>query len=896
MLRDVFARVADVSGAQARRWRACAPRWRRRRRARPKKRRAARQQQQQQLHPHPHPPHPSSHLRFRRRSWLFSTRTAPPSTRRARTTHTCITCASLIIIIFLFFSLFPCAAQACANADAWRAGCALLLGGVGAAPLPLRVNAPRLEALALAGAPLALCEGDDADDVAFAAGTEGALRLPPHTLTPTALGLAHCGPEALTWQWTREPADVAEAAVLVGTQRRYAPRGVDVGCVLRVRAAPPASAANDDASPDWARAAEAVVGPVACAPPRRDAWRRVAALGAKAASDVVRIMSYNTLADAYAHTWGALYPYLAPAHAAPEYRLPLALQDVLAAGADVIALQEVDARWYDRFWQPAMAAEGFWGRHTPKSGAGGEGVALFVRKASYDVIAVRDVDLRMSAAAAEGGGGGGDGADADADDDDDENESGTKVAAAAPSAAALPAPPPGLGALLAAQPGLATALRRVTTVAQLALLAPVRAPTDADANSHAGSQPPLPPPLLVANTHLFFHPRAGHVRLLQAHALLRAAATFRAELQSSQAAASADGSSSATASDAASEAALVLCGDLNAEPEDGPVRYLVEGTFGAGDAEWARGAAFAWGGASSRAAAAAAAREAADAAACGGGDAEAEAACVDDVAARACAAAAAERHASRRARLDAWHGGRAAAAAAGLLPGTAPARTCGLRIRPRKDATSSASSASAAAADDAPSADDVAAPLAGAYSSLAAHLRAGCTFKTCPSVAAWHLRRVAGLRPGLTLAPGGAGAAAALNALQALAAAVDADGDAAAAEQAALADVAAGDASHPAAARARDANGFRAAPLGVGAALAHPFALASGCGTPAWTNYVGGFAAVLDYVLYDKDKLTCVRWMPPPPLEAVTVTTALPNAQFPSDHLPQCCDLKRRET
>jgi 2',5'-phosphodiesterase len=599
-------------------------------------------------------------------------------------------------------------------------------------------------------------------------------------------------------------------------------------------------------------------------------------LGPKAASDVVRILSYNCLADAFAHTWSALYPYLAPAHAAPEYRLPLALQDILAPGADVIGLQEVDGRWYERFWQPAMAAAGYAGRHTPKSGAGGEGAALFVRRAAYDIAAVRDIDLRMALPPSERGGAEkNDDADADADAEDEENEKGATPAAAAQQGE-LPPPPPGLAPLLAAQPALATALRRVTTVAQLALLVPVRVPAS-DANRHTE---PQPPPLLVANTHLFFHPRAGHVRLLQTHALLRAAAAFRAELQSSQS--DADN----TVRDASHSAAFVLCGDLNAEAADGPVRYLSMGTLGAGDGEWARGAAFSWGGASSRAAAAAAAREASEATACCDDEA-----CAERVAGNAVAAAAAARAGSRAARLEAWHGGRAAAAAAGLLRGTAPARACSLQAR-KKSEKEDVPIMSASDADVAE-----AAPLTRVYSTLAAHLRGGCTFKTCPAVAAWHLRRVTGAKAGLTLAPGGAAAAAALQALSALAAAVEADADAAVADQASIAAAAGeGDASHPPPQLPRDANGFSAVPLGVGATLAHPWHMASGCGSPAWTNYVGGFDAVLDYVWYDADKLTAEKWMPPPPLAAVIKETALPNGQFPSDHLPQCCDLKRRET
>jgi endonuclease/exonuclease/phosphatase family metal-dependent hydrolase len=69
------------------------------------------------------------------------------------------------------------------------------------------------------------------------------------------------------------------------------------------------------------------------------------------------------------------------------------------------------------------------------------------------------------------------------------------------------------------------------------------------------------------------------VRTLQAHALLRAARAFAAE-----------------AAAATSPApAFVLCGDLNAEPHDGALRYLSSGALGAGDPEWAQAAPFSWG-------------------------------------------------------------------------------------------------------------------------------------------------------------------------------------------------------------------------------------------------------------------------------------------------------------
>ncbi len=57
---------------------------------------------------------------------------------------------------------------------------------------------------------------------------------------------------------------------------------------------------------------------------------------------------------------------------------------------------------------------------------------------------------------------------------------------------------------------------KLTTVAQLALLAPRAAepPPPAGPAGPAGG-PPGPGRVCVANTHLFFHPGAGHIRMLQ---------------------------------------------------------------------------------------------------------------------------------------------------------------------------------------------------------------------------------------------------------------------------------------------------------------------------------------------------------------------------------------------
>jgi 2',5'-phosphodiesterase len=78
-----------------------------------------------------------------------------------------------------------------------------------------------------------------------------------------------------------------------------------------------------------------------------------------ASSADIRVVSYNILADAYSHTWGGLYPYLSRAAASADYRMQLALADVRGLSADIVCLQEVDTKWFERFWQPAMEHAGY---------------------------------------------------------------------------------------------------------------------------------------------------------------------------------------------------------------------------------------------------------------------------------------------------------------------------------------------------------------------------------------------------------------------------------------------------------------------------------------------------------------------------------------------------------
>lgn len=166
--------------------------------------------------------------------------------------------------------------------------------------------------------------------------------------------------------------------------------------------------------------------------------------------------------------------------------------------------------------------------------------------------------------------------------------------------------------MLAASPALREALQKVTTIAQATLLVPRPAAAAAGAL-----------PLCVVNTHLFFHPYAPHIRTMHTAAILDEANAFieaalrgsgdRVSVASTSSSASASGSvnggddaaaaggamAAAAAALAGRRPALVFCGDLNSDLNDGrlpgAIELLQAGQLAPGHWDWARGASFSWG-------------------------------------------------------------------------------------------------------------------------------------------------------------------------------------------------------------------------------------------------------------------------------------------------------------
>jgi len=74
--------------------------------------------------------------------------------------------------------------------------------------------------------------------------------------------------------------------------------------------------------------------------------------------------------------------------------------------------------------------------------------------------------------------------------------------------------------------------------------------------------------------------------------------------------------------------------------------------------------------------------------------------------------------------------------------------------------------------------------------------------------------------------------------------------------------------------------------------LSHSLQLASAMESPRYTNYVGGFRGVLDYIFIDREKLEVDSVVPLPTHEEITEHIALPNKEIPSDHLALVCNAR----
>ncbi|XP_064542410.1 2',5'-phosphodiesterase 12 [Drosophila montana] len=234
----------------------------------------------------------------------------------------------------------------------------------------------------------------------------------------------------------------------------------------------------------------------------------------------IRVVSYNLLADLYAdgdYARKTLFPYCAPAALKMEYRKQLFIKELVGYNADLLCLQEVDLKIFEHDLQHVLE-HSFAGIMTPK-GACAEGIALFYRKSRFQLL--HNYVLHLG-----------------------------------DNISTLPIFAP-LWNRIKHNEQLAKRICDRSTTLQLCLLQ----------LRETGRY------VLVANTHLYFHPDADHIRLLQiGFSLIFVEHMYRQTIKERNI--------------GSQNIGLIFCGDFNSVPECGIYKLMTERFVGPDFVDW----------------------------------------------------------------------------------------------------------------------------------------------------------------------------------------------------------------------------------------------------------------------------------------------------------------------
>lgn len=224
-----------------------------------------------------------------------------------------------------------------------------------------------------------------------------------------------------------------------------------------------------------------------------------------------RVISYNLLADYYCDSDFSrtqLFPYCPPYALAIDYRKQLFIREILGYHADICCLQEVDAKVFDLDLKVCLGHDKLDGV-MQKKGNTAEGVATFYNRDKFTLHRSYGINLSEHMATAEY----------------------FKE----------------LYDLIKHNGKLCERMLALSTAVQVTVLR-------MQVNGHF---------LIVANTHLYFHPDADHIRLLQIGFFMRYVEhiykNVLAEVNGDE-----------------GQISIIFCGDFNSVPECGIYKLLTE--------------------------------------------------------------------------------------------------------------------------------------------------------------------------------------------------------------------------------------------------------------------------------------------------------------------------------
>ncbi|XP_049821947.1 2',5'-phosphodiesterase 12-like isoform X2 [Aethina tumida] len=223
-----------------------------------------------------------------------------------------------------------------------------------------------------------------------------------------------------------------------------------------------------------------------------------------------RVVSYNILADLYCdsdYTRETLFPYCPPYALSIDYRKQLFRKEITGYNADIICLQEVDRKVYKNDLHPIMTQLGYAGDFCVKGGEVVEGLTLFYNTARFNHLQSHRIVFAEIL-----------------DKDPVLAEIWSKVAVNSKLSARI--------------------LERTTTL-QLNVIESID-------NDEV---------LVVANTHLYFHPDSDHIRLIHGGVAIKYIENFVEDLKKKT----------------NKRISLIFCGDFNSTPECGIYKLYTTG-------------------------------------------------------------------------------------------------------------------------------------------------------------------------------------------------------------------------------------------------------------------------------------------------------------------------------
>ncbi|XP_070815084.1 2',5'-phosphodiesterase 12 [Chaetodon trifascialis] len=380
------------------------------------------------------------------------------------------------------------------NSEAWRDGAVLQVGDV---KFSVQVNAPtfttaELPVSLLAGFPVCpslKVEFGNLQDCEFRWFKESAPKS-----SPEAAGEDPGQDDS----WTE-----------VGRERVYVPSNQDIGCRLKLRCMPKDGSRSGPAK-ELVSVVAVEAGPGVCTFDNRHAYTVK-----EAEWPVVRVVSYNILADVYAQTElskNVLYPYCAPYALQLDYRQNLIKKELAGYNADIICLQEVDKGVFTDSLTPALDAFGLDGVFRIKEKQH-EGLSTFYRRSRFQLLSSHDIVLHEALTS-----------------DPIHSELLQRVSA---------------------DSALKDKILQRSTILQVSVLEDLNKP---------GRK------VCVANTHLYWHPKGGNIRLVQMGVALQHLSRVISEV--------------------APGAPLVFCGDFNSSPDSGVFQLVTEASVPQQHADW----------------------------------------------------------------------------------------------------------------------------------------------------------------------------------------------------------------------------------------------------------------------------------------------------------------------